>query len=201
MKRVQPESPTPVPAKRTKNAATGPTPAGPYTQSPSYYFTQVTFLVRVFLFLFRVWSKLDLSKYVFQVEDTLFRVPRHPFVRESAVFRAMFTLPVPKDTTPDGVNDDQPLRLDGVAKKDFEHLLSMMFPECVIIMSLRIRIQSRPVGVRGLERTSPSSDFSPSLNCSPCSNCRRCGKWMLWQTLSSEECPLQVQNVKNGWRF
>ena len=52
MKRVQPESPTPVPAKRTKNAAATPTAAGPYTQSSSYYFTQVTFLVRVFLFLF-----------------------------------------------------------------------------------------------------------------------------------------------------
>ena len=71
---------------------------------------------------------------MFQVEDTLFRVPRHPFVRESAVFRDMFTLPVPNDTTPDGVNDDQPLQLDGVAKKDFEHLLSIMFPECVIVI-------------------------------------------------------------------
>ena len=138
MKRVQPESPTPVPAKRTKNAATAPTAAVPYTQSPSYYFIHVTFLVRV-LFYSRLVEAGSIIIRV-QVEDTLFRLPRDPFVRESAVFRDMFTLPVPEDTTPDGVNDDQPLRLDGVAKKDFEHLLRFMFPECVIVVSLHIRI-------------------------------------------------------------
>ena len=63
-----------------------------------------------------------------QVENTLFRVPRHRFEQESDVFRDMFQLPVAENTIPDGYSDEQPLRLDGVAKEDFRQLLRVMFP-------------------------------------------------------------------------
>jgi hypothetical protein len=64
-----------------------------------------------------------------QVENTLFRVPRHHFEQESEVFRDMFQLPIAEDTTPDGCSDEQPLRLDGILKQDFRQLLRVMFPK------------------------------------------------------------------------
>jgi hypothetical protein len=63
------------------------------------------------------------------VEDTLYRVPRNRFEQESEVFRGMFQLPIPIGTIiPDGSNNQQPLRLAGVSKEDFEQLLRFMFP-------------------------------------------------------------------------
>jgi hypothetical protein len=62
-----------------------------------------------------------------QVENTLFRVPRHHFEQESEVFRDMFQLPIAEDATPDGCSDEQPLRLDGILKQDFRQLLRVMF--------------------------------------------------------------------------
>jgi len=64
---------------------------------------------------------------VFLVEDSLFRVPRILFELNSEVFRDMFELPVPEGTTPDGSSDEQPLRFDGIEKKDFRQLLRVLF--------------------------------------------------------------------------
>jgi len=63
-----------------------------------------------------------------QVEDTLYRVPRHPFEQESEVFRDMFGLPIVKGAIPDGLSDEQPLHLEGIMKEDFRQLLRIMFP-------------------------------------------------------------------------
>lgn len=62
------------------------------------------------------------------MEGVLFKVPRRYFEQDSAVFRAMFQLPVPESAIPDGMSDQQPLRLDGIAKKDFRQLLRTMYP-------------------------------------------------------------------------
>jgi hypothetical protein len=63
-----------------------------------------------------------------KVEGILFRVPRHHFIEQSEVFRDMFNLPVATDTVPDGLSDEQPLRLGGVKETDFRQLLRVMFP-------------------------------------------------------------------------
>ncbi|KAF8331243.1 hypothetical protein F5887DRAFT_218845 [Amanita rubescens] len=65
---------------------------------------------------------------VFQVEDQLFKVPRHLFVKLSQVFRDMFELPVPEGVEADGSSDKQPLVLEGIEKKDFVPLLRCLYP-------------------------------------------------------------------------
>jgi hypothetical protein len=69
--------------------------------------------------------RIKIEIYV-QVEDELFKVPKHPFMR-SPVFETIFSLPRPAGTA-DGENDDQPFKLEGIRKKDFELLLEEMFP-------------------------------------------------------------------------
>jgi len=61
----------------------------------------------------------------FQVEDELFRLPQHPFMK-SPVFRATFSLPRPSGTA-EGETDDQPFKLEGVDKQAFGHFLQGMF--------------------------------------------------------------------------
>jgi len=77
-----------------------------YEEDESYYFTDVVFLV----------------------ENRLFKVPRHYFEAGSEVFRAMFQLPAPANVVPDGRSEKQPLRLDGIEKKDFKQLLKVLYP-------------------------------------------------------------------------
>jgi hypothetical protein len=56
----------------------------------------------------------------------LFKVPRHLFEENSAVFQDMFQLPVADGTVVDGATEDQPLCLHGVRKADFQWLLWAM---------------------------------------------------------------------------
>ncbi|RDB18093.1 hypothetical protein Hypma_000976 [Hypsizygus marmoreus] len=63
---------------------------------------------------------------IFQVEDTLFKVPRHHFEQNSVVFRDMFTAP---GTSIDGRTRERPLRLDGISKADFRLFLKVIFPK------------------------------------------------------------------------
>jgi len=65
---------------------------------------------------------------VFLVEDHLFKVPARNFITESEVFETMFKLPQNPDIAPDGLSDDQPLRLEGVKKDGFRQLLRVMYP-------------------------------------------------------------------------
>lgn len=68
-----------------------------------------------------------LETVVFRVEDTLFRVPRRGFELESVIFASMFSLPAGKHN-PEGQDDDSPIVLQGVKKRDFQSLLEMMYP-------------------------------------------------------------------------
>ena len=59
----------------------------------------------------------------YEVEDQLFKVHRHLFVKLSLVLRDMFIR-----AEADGLTDAQPLVLQGVEKKDFIPLLRCLYP-------------------------------------------------------------------------
>jgi len=65
---------------------------------------------------------------IFLVEGTLFKVPRAPFERNSGFFKNMFRRHLPLGIVPDGLSDEQPLRLDGIKKKEFRLLLNVLVP-------------------------------------------------------------------------
>ncbi|KAF9228864.1 hypothetical protein BS17DRAFT_812789 [Gyrodon lividus] len=62
----------------------------------------------------------------FLVGDCLFKVPRDPFETESTVFRDMFLLPVGDLHEVEGLNDFDPIRLEGTKKDDFEQFMRVL---------------------------------------------------------------------------
>ncbi|KAJ3827046.1 hypothetical protein F5878DRAFT_248054 [Lentinula raphanica] len=66
---------------------------------------------------------------LFRVEDTLYRIHKYFFQRDSPVFGAMFSLPVPNGEQPEGDVDGRPIHLDGIQCVDFDRLLSVMYPK------------------------------------------------------------------------
>ncbi|KAL5490048.1 hypothetical protein ACEPAI_4881 [Sanghuangporus weigelae] len=66
-----------------------------------------------------------ISFIIFEVESTLFRVPRHPFEANSGTFRDMFAS-IPETLTAEGSSDINPLILNGVAATDFRALVKAL---------------------------------------------------------------------------
>ncbi|KAI6098012.1 hypothetical protein EDD16DRAFT_1498838, partial [Pisolithus croceorrhizus] len=60
------------------------------------------------------------------VEDSLFKVPREPFEKESEVFCDMFSLPQGSSVVVEGTSDENPIRIDRTSKDDFEQLLKAL---------------------------------------------------------------------------
>jgi len=69
-----------------------------------------------------------LESVVFQVEDTLFKVPTAQFTKASHVFWDMFSVPQPEGFNCEGSDDKNPLKLEGIMKVDFEWFLRVLFP-------------------------------------------------------------------------
>lgn len=67
---------------------------------------------------------------VWQVENTLFKIPRNGFEQESEVFRDMFSLPSGEDESLEGASDGNPIILEDVQAAAFRLLLQMMYPRC-----------------------------------------------------------------------
>lgn len=65
---------------------------------------------------------------IFLVEETLFKIHRFFFVRDSVIFRSMFTLPPGEGKVVEGLTDDHPITLMGVKALDFERLLWVFYP-------------------------------------------------------------------------
>ena len=63
-----------------------------------------------------------------QVEDTLYRVPRHYFEQESEVLRDMFNKPQATDTIQDSCDEGRLCVFADIKGKDFEQLLRVLFP-------------------------------------------------------------------------
>ncbi|KAJ4487038.1 hypothetical protein C8J55DRAFT_487231 [Lentinula edodes] len=66
---------------------------------------------------------------VFRVENTLYRIHRYFFQRDSPVFEVMFSLPTPTGERPEGEDEDKPIQLGGIECRDFDRLLSLMYPK------------------------------------------------------------------------
>jgi len=64
---------------------------------------------------------------IFLVENVLFCVHRHFFVRESVFFRVMLSRPSGFNTFTDGQSDDRPIVLQNVKSIDFERILWMFY--------------------------------------------------------------------------
>jgi hypothetical protein len=62
-----------------------------------------------------------------QVEDKLYRVPRHGFTQNSDVFEDMFTLPQSSDGA-EGQSDSNPIVLPSCTQSEFESLLEVLYP-------------------------------------------------------------------------
>ncbi|KAK0459207.1 uncharacterized protein EV420DRAFT_308675 [Desarmillaria tabescens] len=64
---------------------------------------------------------------VVQVEDTLFRFPKHYLMGKSEAFKSMLSMPQ-GDNEPEGTSDDRPIKLLGISKVEFERLLQVLHP-------------------------------------------------------------------------
>ncbi|KAJ7072744.1 hypothetical protein C8F01DRAFT_259362 [Mycena amicta] len=69
-----------------------------------------------------------LESIVFQVEDSIFKVPRHQFERCSEIFASIFTLPPPDQARVEGSDESCPLTLEGVSALDFRRFLKVLYP-------------------------------------------------------------------------
>lgn len=63
-----------------------------------------------------------------KVEDVLYNVHRYFFRRDSSVFDGMFSLPHPVDKRPEGDSLENPIILEGIGARDFDRLLSLLYP-------------------------------------------------------------------------
>jgi len=75
---------------------------------------------------------------VFQVEDTLFKLPKGQFAA-SSVFATIFTLP-PGEKDAEGT-EDKPFVLHGISEVDFESLSKVMYPPPLTLTSLKLTRQ------------------------------------------------------------
>ncbi|KAI9465149.1 hypothetical protein BJY52DRAFT_666785 [Lactarius psammicola] len=64
---------------------------------------------------------------VFSVENTLFRVHRYFFIRDSLYFRDKLPYPAPPGETTKGSSDNVPLVLEDITKTEFERLLWVFY--------------------------------------------------------------------------
>ncbi|PPQ85830.1 hypothetical protein CVT25_003461 [Psilocybe cyanescens] len=68
----------------------------------------------------------NLTLVSFQVENTVFRVPKHGFDIPGTIFEAMFTLPSPENG--EGSSNDNPIYLSGIKEDHFRSFLQVIYP-------------------------------------------------------------------------
>ncbi|KAI6095252.1 hypothetical protein EV401DRAFT_2062470 [Pisolithus croceorrhizus] len=93
-------------------------------------------------------SNFYISTVTFLVEDSLFKVPREPFEKESEVFCDMFSLPQGSSVVVEGTGDENPIRIDRTSKDDFEQLLKALLHRLAVNCSRRsIEAPNLPHGI------------------------------------------------------
>ncbi|EIN06749.1 hypothetical protein PUNSTDRAFT_136585 [Punctularia strigosozonata HHB-11173 SS5] len=108
-------------------------------------------------------TRFYLRSVIFQVEDELYRIPRRTFEQDSGVFKTMFSLPRPRNGKEEGNTDDNPIRLQGIKKRDFEQLLRVIQPsfpssggnltiqEWLVVLELATMWEFAGIRVRAIE--------------------------------------------------
>ena len=71
------------------------------------------------------------------MDDTLFRVHRYYFTRESQIFADMFSLPAGSSEMIEGKSDTSPIEIPGVMKQEMESFLSFVYFGCVLVLGCR----------------------------------------------------------------
>ncbi|KAJ7699018.1 hypothetical protein B0H17DRAFT_1196605 [Mycena rosella] len=71
-------------------------------------------------------EKYYLDTIIFQVEDRLFKVPRYHFERNSEIFASALMLPAAGEI--EGTTEENPLKLEGISRVDFQRLLEVLYP-------------------------------------------------------------------------
>ncbi|KAJ7699021.1 hypothetical protein B0H17DRAFT_854718, partial [Mycena rosella] len=71
-------------------------------------------------------EKYYLDSITFRVEDSLFKVPRYHFERNSEIFASAFTLPAAGEI--ERTTDENPIKLEGIRSIEFQRLLEVMYP-------------------------------------------------------------------------
>lgn len=74
--------------------------------------------------------RISLTRFIPQVEDTLFKINRQDFEQGSEVFRNMFDLPKAGESE-EGSSTEHPLVLEGIRAVDLENFLAIMYARCV----------------------------------------------------------------------
>ncbi|KAI6004922.1 hypothetical protein EDD15DRAFT_1025469 [Pisolithus albus] len=100
-------------------------------------------------------SDFYISTVTFLVEGSLFKVPREPFEKESEVFCGMFSLPQGSSGVVEGLSDENPIRIDGTSKDDFEQLLKAL---------LHRKYDSQPNLPHGIEQWTSVLKLSTAWN-------------------------------------
>ncbi|KAF8521424.1 hypothetical protein BU17DRAFT_26318, partial [Hysterangium stoloniferum] len=62
-----------------------------------------------------------------QVEETLFKVPRHMFTEDLAYFLQLYQLPMLDNTAQKGSSEVDPITLNDVSGTDFLHILEILY--------------------------------------------------------------------------
>ncbi|KAJ3929324.1 MAG: hypothetical protein NXY57DRAFT_900316 [Lentinula lateritia] len=64
---------------------------------------------------------------IFEVENVLYKIPRARLVEESSLFETMFALPPGPGNSCEGEDDDHPITLPQIKRKEWECLLRLLF--------------------------------------------------------------------------
>lgn len=110
----------------------------PVHHHPEYYLEDGNIVFKV-----RHLSLIDITPLhqVYQsskVEDTLFKVHRYFFMRESIVFRDMLSFPAAADMIAEGTCDENPIFLEQVTSKQFGQLLSIFYDRWAPLVFLQL---------------------------------------------------------------
>ncbi|KAJ3861451.1 hypothetical protein EV359DRAFT_84310 [Lentinula novae-zelandiae] len=64
---------------------------------------------------------------IFEVENVLYKIPRARLIEESSLFETMFALPPGPGNSCEGEDDDHPITLPQIKRKEWECLLRLLF--------------------------------------------------------------------------
>jgi len=148
---------------------------------------------------------------VFQVEDTLFKLPKGQFAA-SSVFATIFTLP-PGEKDAEGT-EDKPFVLHGISEVDFESLLKLMYPppltnvkltqqEWISVLKLCTMWEFTPIRKRAIQELSKKEMKMGTMKKIKCGKTYEVKEWVLAgyvELLKRTETITEEEAERLGWK-